>query len=85
MAQPSRGLRFLIEALHEVFVCGELGAQHFDRDLATQQEIVPAIDDGHAAFADLRVNTVPVVVYHAPESSIRRVVRCCLERARFVG
>src|SRR4029077_1693885 len=65
MAKPCGGLRFLVEALHELVVRCELWAQHFDRDLTPQQKVVTPMHDRHAAFADYRIDPVPIIVDHA--------------------
>jgi hypothetical protein len=41
--------------------CGELGAQHLERDLAPVPEVIGQVDGGHAALAEFTLDAVATV------------------------
>ena len=60
MAQPRGRLGLAGEPLPDILLEGELGRQHLDRDAALQPLVPGAIDDAHAASADLTLDGIGV-------------------------
>ncbi len=52
MLQAGGGIGFLAEATQKIFVVGEAFMQHLYGDDPAEQQILAAVDDGHAAAAD---------------------------------
>ena len=59
--ETCRGLCFVREALDEVVVGRELIAQHLDRHAPAQQQIGPAIHDGHPAGTQAGIDAVAAI------------------------
>jgi hypothetical protein len=58
MIECAGSLRFLFEAIEPTGILGKRRRQNFDRYVASEFRIARAINDTHAAFADLRDNCV---------------------------
>jgi len=58
MAQPSRALALAFEALQVAFVMRQVRRQHLERHHRAGPRIQRAIDHGHAAAADLGLDTI---------------------------
>jgi hypothetical protein len=67
MAQPRGGLGLQPDPVPEAVVGGHGRVEYLHRDLAAEDLVVAAPDDGHAARPELLHQTVPVAEDPAPE------------------
>ncbi len=71
MAQLGHCLRFALQARARLRQIGQMRVQDFDRHLAIERAIVPAVHHGHAAAADLfdEAVAIEVALDHDPRLS----------------
>ena len=56
MVQRRDHLRFALEAIGHLGICGDVGQQHLDRHTSLELQIESEVDDRHGASADLSVD-----------------------------